>query len=306
MSNVEYFSWSSFDIDSLNGTNMNASYSLNNSIIPAALVMCALGSMSAYTFNMIPRLTRLDESNDHKRTMSISQAWEKEVGKDSAWLVSLFCFLTPFGTALTFSIVLGDMLSMLAQSMGLSGILMSRQALLMGVTSAVVYPLCNLKSLAALAPVSMVGVGGMCLTAAFMVLRSLPSSPYMAAGSTFLNSIPALSRPSFGLIGNNALSPSLLILVSMCATSLLVHFSAHDFCDDLSDNTSKRFKKLTAIGFSFTVLMNVIFMAAGFLTFGGNCQSMVLNNYSPKDIGATISRLVVAVSLVGSYPILFR
>ena len=268
--------------------------------------MCVLGSFSAYSFYMIPRLTRLDESNDHKRTMSISQAWEKEVGKDSAWIVSLCCFLTPLGTALTFSIVLGDMLSMLAQSVGMSGMLMSRPALLMGVTSAILYPLCNLKSLAALSPVSIVGVTGMCLTAIFMVLRALPTSPYMTAGSVFLNSIPAFSRPSFGLVGNNALSPSILVLVSMCATSLLVHFSAHDFCDDLRENTPKRFKKLTGMGFAFTVLMNIIFMGAGFLTFGGNCESMVLNNYSPKDIGATVSRAIVAISLVGSYPILFR
>jgi len=33
---------------------------------------------------------------------------------------------------------------------------------------------------------------------------------------------------------------------------------------------------------------------------------MVLNNYSPNDIGATISRFIVAISLIGSYPILFR
>jgi hypothetical protein len=33
---------------------------------------------------------------------------------------------------------------------------------------------------------------------------------------------------------------------------------------------------------------------------------MVLNNYSPKDIGASISRFIVAISLVGSYPIIFR
>lgn len=64
-------------------------------IIPAALLMCVLGAFSAYSFYMIPRLTRLDESNDHKRTMSISQAWEKEVGKDSAWIVSLIPLLLP-------------------------------------------------------------------------------------------------------------------------------------------------------------------------------------------------------------------
>lgn len=60
------------------------------------------------------------------------------------------------------------------------------------------------------------------------------------------------------------------------------------------------------MGFSLTVLMNVIIMGAGFLTFGGACQSMVLNNYSPSDFGATVSRFIVAVSLVGSYPIIFR
>ncbi len=259
---------------------------------------------------MIPRLSRMDTetSGVNKKTMSISQAWEKEVGKDSAWIISLCCFFTPLGTALTFSIVLGDMLSMLAKTVGLRGLLSSRQALLLGITSSILYPLCNLKSLAALSPVSMVGVGGMCLTSIFMILRALPFSPYTAgaAGSAFLSSVPAASRPSFGLIGNNVMSPSVLVLVSMCATSLLVHFSAHDFCDDLEDNTSQRFTKLTTMGFSLTVLVNIIMMGAGFLTFGGACQSMVLNNYSPKDIGATISRFIVAISLLGSYPIIFR
>jgi len=255
---------------------------------------------------MIPRLTRLDSSNDQKKTMSISQAWEKEVGKNSAWIVSLCCFLTPFGTVLTFSIVLGDILATLAKSIGLSGIFFSRQALLVGITSLVLYPLCNLKSLAALSPVSMIGCAGMVLTSIFMVIRALPISPYAAAGSAFLNSIPVSSQPSFGLIGNAAFSPSILVLVAACATSLLVHFSAHDFCDDLKDNTPQRFKKLVTMGFSLTVLMSVIMMGAGFLTFGGSCQGMVLNNYSPKDIGATVSRFIIAVSLVGSYPILFR
>ncbi len=281
------------------------------SIIPATLIMCVLGSLSAYSFNMIPRLTRLDTDHSpftNSTIMSLSQAWEKEVGKGSAWIVSLCCFLTPLGTALTFSIVLGDMLSMLAKSAGISGVLASRQALLLGVTSSILYPLCSLKSLAALSPMSMVGVSGMCLTALFMVLRALPTSPYAAAnaGSAFLRSIPASSRPSFGLIGNNALSPSVLVLVGMCATSMLVHFSSHDFCNDLEDNTPERFAKLTAMGFSLTVVMNVIIMGAGFLTFGGASQSMVLNNYSPKDIGASISRFIVAISLVGSYPIIFR
>jgi sodium-coupled neutral amino acid transporter 11 len=85
-----------------------------------------------------------------------------------------------------------------------------------------------------------------------------------------------------------------------------MHYSAHEFCDGLSDNTPKRVKKMTGTSFGCTVLLNLIFMISGFLTFGGNCQSMVLNNYSPHDVGAIISRIIVAVSLVGSYPIIFR
>lgn len=225
--------------------------------------MCLLGFLSAYSFYMIPRLSRMDDTttiDGTRRTMSISQAWEKEVGKDSAWIVSLFCFLTPLGTALTYSIIAGDMLSMLAKSMGMTGKLVSRQSLLIGTTLGIIYPLCNLKSLAALSPVSMVGVTGMCLTAIFMVLRALPSSPYAIAGSAFLESLPISFRPSFGIIGNNALSPAILVLVSMTATSMLVHFSAHDFCDDLRENTPERFQMLTTLGFSFTALINIIFM----------------------------------------------
>jgi len=232
-----------------------------SALIPAVVVMCLLGFLSAYSFYMIPRLTRMDDTtNDTQRTMSISQAWEKEVGKDSAWIVSLCCFLTPLGTALTYSIVLGDMLSMLAKSMGMTGKIVSRQSLLIATTLGIIYPLCNLKSLASLSPVSMVGVSGMCLTAIFMVLRALPGSPYVIPASAYLESIPLSFRPSFGTIGNNAMSPAILVLISMCATSMLVHFSAHDFCDDLKDNTPQRFQKLTIFGFSLTVLINIIFM----------------------------------------------
>jgi hypothetical protein len=42
-------------------------------------------------------------------------------------------------------------------------------------------------------------------------------------------------------------------------------------------------------------------MILGFLTFGGNSKGMILNNYSTLDFGATICRLLMGVSLLGSY-----
>ncbi len=248
---------------------------------------------------MIGRLSHLSASNKSK---SIGAAWEDEFGANSSWIVSLSCFLTPLGAALTYSIILGDMLSSIAQSAGLTGILARRQTSILGITAAVLYPLCNLSSLAALAPVSMIGVIGMMFTTLFMIFRALPGGAYCTTGSLVSTIAPSL-QPSFGLIGNNAYSSSILILVSMAATSYLAHFSAQDFYDGLKEKTIKKFGLLTSLGFGIAATMNVLVMSAGFLTFGGNCKGMILNNYSAKDIGATISRIIVAISLIGSYPI---
>ena len=43
----------------------------------------------------------------------------------------------------------------------------------------------------------------------------------------------------------------------------------------------------------------------GFLTFGGNSSSYILNNYSPHDPLATVSRLAVGLSTLVAYPIVF-
>ena len=46
--------------------------------------------------------------------------------------------------------------------------------------------------------------------------------------------------------------------------------------------------------------------AVGFSTFGGNCQGLVLNNYSTNDLAMSISRSAVAISLIFSYPLAFQ
>ena len=273
-------------------------------LIPASVLILVLGALSAYSYHMIGRLSHLQGA---KETKSIGAAWESEIGASSSWLVTLSCLLTPLGAALTYSIILGDMISALGKSAGLTGLLVKRQTAILGISGAVLYPLCNLKSLAALAPISIVGVMGMMFTALFMVFRSLPGGAYCtASGGSLLSTLGPALQPSFGVIGNNAYSSSILILVSMAACSYLAHFSAQDFCDGLKEKSMKNFGILTALGFGITSLLNIVVMASGFCTFGGNCQGMILNNYSGKDIGATICRMIVTISLVGSYPIFVR
>jgi len=271
------------------------------SLVPSAAIISMLGLLSAYSFHMIARISHGEI--EKTETKSLSEAWKDEVGKDSAWVVSLACLLVPFGCVLTYSIVLGDMLSSLAKSAGAKGFFCLRQNFILSVTSLAIYPLCKVKTLAALSPLSMAGVIGMFLTCLFMGLRALPGSPYSTNGG-FLTTLAPSMQPSFGKVGlENIFSSQVLILISMAATSYLVHFTSHDFYDGLKDCNPRRFGLLTMFGFTITTIINIAIMCFGFATFGGNCQGFILNNYSVQDIGATICRIIVSISLLGSYPI---
>ena len=189
----------------------------------------------------------------------------------------------------------------------MQGFMATRQAAILSITSLVLWPLCNLKSLAALAPVSMVAVAGIAATCVFMYQR-MASGAY-AAGGVFFDTIASSLQPSFDTIGmTKAYSPSMLVLVGMVATAYLAHFTALDFQNNLKDNTMKRWGTLVGLGFAGTALINVAFMAFGFLTFGGNSAGLILNNYSTKDLGATFCRLVTAAAEIffsGSFSSIF-
>eukprot|EP00985_Skeletonema_marinoi_P007407 scaffold3253_cov174-Skeletonema_marinoi.AAC.1 len=135
---------------------------VKSAIIPASSMLFTLGAISAYTFHLLGRLTAVanvesaDDSSASKVT-SIGQLWEKEIGASSSWLISAAIFLTCFGTCLAYSIILGDTLTSLAQTFGINGLFATRRANIAAI-SLVVYPLSCLKSLAALAPVSLTGI----------------------------------------------------------------------------------------------------------------------------------------------------
>ena len=83
-------------------------------LLPATAMVCGLGVLSAYSFAMLGRLNAAGKV----ASTSLGNLWENEIGESSSWLVTLSCFLTPLGAALAFSIMLGDMLSSLATTVG--------------------------------------------------------------------------------------------------------------------------------------------------------------------------------------------
>ena len=90
------------------------------SILPASLLIFSMGSISAYTFHMIGRLSCWNEQNKESggKAKSISQLWKEVIGEKTSWIVTLSCLLTPLAFNLTYSIVLGDTISSLLRTSG--------------------------------------------------------------------------------------------------------------------------------------------------------------------------------------------
>ena len=78
---------------------------------------------------------------------------------------------------LAYSMIIGDLISALVLSAGISGVLAKRSTAIIAVTGGVVAPLCFLKSLSALSFTSILGVLGVVFSTAVMVRGCAPFPP---------------------------------------------------------------------------------------------------------------------------------
>lgn len=88
--------------------------------------------------------------------------------------------------------------------------------------------------------------------------------------------------------------------------ALSLYFSAAKFFIELKDNTIKRYNTVVSSSFGISIAIFSAIASLGFLTFGGGCSGLILNNYSTKDTLMSFSRIAVAISLVFSYPLAFQ
>jgi amino acid permease len=265
-----------------------------SAVIPAALLIALMGGISAYTFGLIARVCK------NTNTQSYSDAWDATVGKSSSALIAFSCFIDCFAGNLSYSMILADTFVNLLATLGIA---ITRTQSLLGVTGAVLLPLCLLKNLSSLAPFSLVGIIGMLYTTLAMAIRYFGKA-YAADGGRFVAT--ALAAPSFGTIGaSGALSAKSLILMCMLSNAYIAHFNAPKFLAELKDNTMSRFNQVIAWSFGTSIGLYAIITALGFLTFGSASNGLILNNYSNKDLLMSISRVAVAVSITCSYPLIF-
>jgi len=179
---------------------------------------------------------------------------------------------------------------------GLQGLLATRWFLLCIVSTFVLTPLGFLRSFAALAPIAALGSAAMVYVAIFMGVRYIQGA--YAPGGIFYDDAPF--KPSFNKHGIQPVN--ILVLISMFATAYLAHFNAPKFVVSLERATPASFALVSAAGFFLAFVVMSIVMVFGFLTFGGNAQGLILNNYAVTDNMAVVARFATLISVVAGYP----
>ncbi|KAL7553015.1 hypothetical protein ACHAWF_016261 [Thalassiosira exigua] len=268
-----------------------------SALIPVAFLTVVTGAIFGYYFHLIGRVCQIT------MTATFREAWENTVGETGSTLVAIIIVLKAALGNLAYSMILADTLRSILQWIGLH---LSRSTVLVGLTIVVLLPLCLLKNLQVLGPFSLVGLGGMLFTGLAMTVRYYDGSYDVEQNGRFLSDIEEDLKPSFGNTGaGGALSPTFLVLAVMLFEAFVAHYNAPRFYVELKNNTVQRFGLVTAYSFGISVAFFMLVSTFGFLTFGQNCSGFILNNYSPKDILATISRVAIFVAVATTYPLVF-
>eukprot|EP00968_Pinguiococcus_pyrenoidosus_P005122 scaffold331_cov243-Pinguiococcus_pyrenoidosus.AAC.3 len=96
-----------------------------------------------------------------------------------------------------------------------------------------------------------------------------------------------------------------LVLASNLGVSFMAHYNAPRFYSELQEPTMKRCDMVSWPSYIGLSLMYAITMVCGYRTFGRNCRTMLLTNYSPHDRLGEVARLATGCSILFGFPLAF-
>ncbi|CAE7254975.1 Slc38a11 [Symbiodinium pilosum] len=281
-----------------------AAFSASSEAVVPSLILTFLAAVfSAYGFVLIAQACEATGESTYTRV------WARSVSESTKMLPAAACLAKAAIGCISFSMILGDCISLMLAPMNLPTVVASRDAVIFLITATVLFPLCSMKSLAPLAKFSLLGVLSNFYICTFVVLRCVDGS--YRKGSALLAAAPA--APKFTAASGawqTMMSPGLSVLLSILATAFLAHYNAPLFLEQLAPDPKtgkkdKRFVIMSVLGFCTAGLIFSLVMVGGFLTFGSSCMGLILNNYAATDSLALFARAAIVLSLVTAYPLVF-
>mmetsp|Transcript_14676 Transcript_14676/g.18755 ORF Transcript_14676/g.18755 Transcript_14676/m.18755 type:complete len:556 (-) Transcript_14676:373-2040(-) len=265
--------------------------------VPALTICVAIGIMSGYTFQLVGHSCYIGDEYDFK------SLWSKVFGRKTAWQVEAGIATLCFFCAVIYAGILGDAFTPLFDAAGLPPSLNQRHTNIVLISATILLPLSLLENLSALAFTSFLGVVSVIYTAFFIILRSVDGT--YAPGSVFYETLSENLQPAFEKQSLWGFTPKALVLVSNLGLAFIAHYNAPRFWTELRGRSPRRFGLLVTMSFLVLTLLYSSVMAAGYKTFGDNCQSNIIKNYHPDDVLAGLARLATGISILFGFPLTF-
>jgi len=155
-----------------------------------------------------------------------------------------------------------------------------------------------LKDLSALAPTSFGALAAVIYTIIMMTIRYADGS-YADGGVYFSESPPPAGDHSM------TLGPKSLLLVNGLAVAFLCHYNGCKYYREFVGHTPGTFGSKVLLSFAAVSIIFAVAMIAGYATFGGNSEGVILNNYAANDLAANIGRVGMGLANVFSFPLMF-
>mmetsp|Transcript_20228 Transcript_20228/g.20338 ORF Transcript_20228/g.20338 Transcript_20228/m.20338 type:complete len:479 (-) Transcript_20228:75-1511(-) len=266
-------------------------------LLPASIICMFFGFASAYGFYLIGKAC------DEQKTNSLQDAWSKSVSPKTGWIISggitFMCFLASLANTL----IIGDSFSSIFKTFNFPAFFWNRNNVILFFATFFLLPLNMLRSLASLAPFSILGLGGIMYTGIFMIIRLLDKSYH--PGGKFFAAVAPKFQQSFNARGPYQMNSKVFVLISMLATAYIAHYGAPQFYEELENKSLPRFNKVVIGAFGFAIMTYVTMMGVGFASFGGNAAGFCLNNYAGTDPLATMARVAIGCAIVTGFPFTF-
>jgi amino acid permease len=262
--------------------------------IPGFTMLLVFYGLCVYSMYTIGRTTEITGARD------FPGQWSATFGPGTSWIPVVVVVVVCVGNCLAYSCFFADIFSRLMPSLGLA---MPRSYCLFAFTLFPLLPLCLLKNLSALSNTSTFALVAVVYTAFVMVLRALDGS--YAAGGLYFADVPKTLAPDVPTNHLFGFGMQSLSLVNGLAIAFLAHYNGCKYYRELERHTPKRLLRCTATSMGISVLLYMATMTAGFQTFGNNCDSVILANYSRNDWLLNVARLGIGLSIIASFPLMF-
>ena len=186
----------------------------------SVLVIAAMSLWAAHNFALVGEACRLSG------TETYGELWSACISPRSVWVSQAVVTVAPLLSCLASTIVLTDVLRMVAGASGVvpAALLNSRPLLVSVLVSCVLFPLCSQPSFSALKGVSLLGLGGQLLAMLIMLLRLRDGSYRPGMGRFAAPLLLAGGRGGAPAGGDKGVA-ALLPLASLLSYCLVAHYN---------------------------------------------------------------------------------